>query len=304
MRAMLLIYRLGGRFVFRLFLYPVVLYYFLVNTVARNASLQYLRRLGQRYPELGIHGSLWDSYRHFVAFSENLLDKIAVWLNALDSERVKFPNRHLLLQLLEQGRGGILLGAHVGNLEICRAYAQLRDNIHLNVLIHTKHAEKFNRLLSSVERSGKIELIQVTELNPALAVRLHEKIDKGEFLVMVGDRIPVNSQGRTVQADFLGAAADFPQGPYLLASLMKCPVYTLFCYPQGKGYRIDMALFAERIAISRKEPQRSRELTGWAQQFSNCLEEHCRLAPLQWFNFFGFWDTVANSTDSGMRQPT
>jgi predicted LPLAT superfamily acyltransferase len=300
MRAMLLIYRLFGRLVFRVFLHPVVSYYFLTGTSARNASRDYLRRLGLYFPDLGIRGNGWDSYLHFIAFGETLLEKIIVWLGKLDPGQIDFHNRQLLVDLLEQGRGAILLGAHIGNLEICRALANLRGYIHLNILVHTKHAEKFNRLLGSVERGNNIELIQVTDLNPAVAIRLQEKIQRGEFLVLVGDRIPVTG-GRTVRARFLGEEAEFPQGPYLLASLLQCPVYTLLSYRHGGRYHIYLDAFAESIRIPRRQPQRDAILAELAQRFARHLEIHCRRVPWQWFNFYPFWDkpSLGNNSEPG-----
>jgi len=293
MRAMLLIYRLFGRSAFRLVLHPVVSYYFLMSRAGRDASRDYLRRVGEAFPELGLRGNWWDSYRHFIAFGENLLEKIVVWLGKLDPQRIQFHNRHLLVDLLEQRKGAMLLAAHIGNLELCRALADLRGYIHLNILVHTKHAEKFNRLLGSVERRGaNIELIQVTDLNPAVAIRLQDKLQNGEFLVMVGDRTPV-SGGRTVSAQFLGAEADFPQGPYLLASLLQCPVYTLLSYPLEGQYHIHLEPFAESIQVPHRQPQRAAMLQELAQRFASHLEYHCRRAPLQWFNFFPFWDRHA-----------
>ena len=179
---------------------------------------------------MGLGVSWLESYRHFLSFGETLLDKIIVWTGSIDPGQVDFPNRKLLLDLLGQKRGAMILSGHIGNLEICQAIANLRGHIHLNILVHTKHAEKFNRLLGGGGGSATIQLIQVTELNPAIAIELQEKIEHGEFLVLVGDRIPVKGS-RTVRASFLGKDAEFPQGPYLLASLMRCPVYTLFCYP-------------------------------------------------------------------------
>jgi predicted LPLAT superfamily acyltransferase len=298
MRAMLLIYRVFGRWAFRLVLHPVVSYYFLMGRAGRDASRDYLRRLGEFYPELGLRGGWWDSYRHFIAFGENLLEKIVVWLGKLDPQRIQFHNRHLLLDLLEQRKGAMLLGAHIGNLELCRALADLRGYIHLNILVHTKHAEKFNRLLGSVERRGaNIELIQVTDLNPAVAIRLQDKLQNGEFLVMVGDRTPV-SGGRMVPAQFLGAEADFPQGPYLLASLLQCPVYTLLSYPLEGQYHIYLEPFAESIQVPHRQPQRAAMLKELAERFAAHLERHCRRAPLQWFNFFPFWDRQAGGGEA------
>lgn len=288
-RILVWVYRLCGRWVFRLVLRPVVTYYFLSGRIARNASQEYLRRLGQSYPELGLSGEWRESYRHFLSFGETLLDKIIVWTGSIKPDQVDFPKRKLLLDLLEQKRGAILLSGHIGNLELCQAIADLRGHIRLNILVHTKHAEKFNRLLGSSKGSATIRLIQVTELNPTVAIELQQKIEQGEFLVLVGDRIPV-SGGRIVQANFLGKRAEFPQGPYLLASLLRCPVYTLFCFNDDGRFHIDLELFAESIRIPRSEPQRLQMIETLARRYAERLEAHCRTAPFQWFNFYPYWN--------------
>ena len=289
-RTLVWVYRIFGRWVFRLFLRPVVSYYFLTGRIPRDASREYLRRLGLCFPELNLSGGWWESYRHFLSFGETLLDKIIVWTGSIAPNQVDFPNRKLLLDLLEQKRGAILLSGHVGNLEICQAIANLRGHIHLNILIHTKHAEKFNRLLGGSGGSATIQLIEVTELNPAIAIDLQNKIERGEFLVLVGDRIPVKGS-RTVRTSFLGKEAEFAQGPYLLASLLRCPVYTLFCYSVDGRFHIDLDVFAEAIRLPRTEPQRGQMLETLARRYAERLETLCRAQPLQWFNFFPFWNT-------------
>jgi predicted LPLAT superfamily acyltransferase len=297
-RALVWVYRIFGRWAFRLFLLPVVSYYFLTGRTARNASREYLRRLGRHFPELGLSGSGWESYRHFLSFGETLLDKIIAWTGNIDPSQVGFPNHQLLLDLLGQKRGAMILSGHVGNLEICQAIANLRGHIHLNILVHTKHAEKFNRLLGGSGGSETIRLIQVTELNPATAIDLQEKIERGEFLVLVGDRIPVQGS-RTVSASFLGKDAEFPQGPYLLASLLRCPVYTLFCYPTGGRFQINLEFFAESIRVPRHEPQRRQMLEALARRYAERLEAHCHAAPFQWFNFYPYWNLSTDAESGG-----
>jgi len=300
-RTLVWIYRIFGRWVFRLILRPVVSYYFLTGKAAREASRDYLRRLGHYYPELGLSNGWWQSYLHFLSFGETLLDKIVAWMGRIAPSQVDFPNRPLLLEMVAQKRGAMILSGHIGNLELCQAIANLRGDVRLNILVHTRHAEKFNRLLGGGKASATINLIQVTELNPAIAIELQDKIERGEFLVMVGDRIPVKG-GRTVRTKFLGEDAEFPQGPYLLASLLRCPVYTLFCYPIGGRFRIHLEPFAESIRIPRTEPQRQEILEALARGYAECLEAHCRAAPLQWFNFFPFWTPSAGKPDSEASQ--
>lgn len=294
-RLLVWIYRVFGRFAFRLILRPVVSYYFLTGTVARAASREYLRRLAAYYPELQLNANGWLSYRHFLSFGETLLDKIIAWMGCIDPQLVDFPNRPLLLERVAQQRGALLLSGHIGNLELCQAIAHLRAQVHLNILVHTRHAEKFNQLLGRGEGSATIRLIQVTELNPAIAIELQDRIERGEFVVMVGDRIPVQGS-RTVKAPFLGEVADFPQGPYLLASLLRCPVFTLFCYPSAGRYQVRLEPFADSIRIPRQEPQRQQMLEALARRYAECLEAHCRAEPLQWFNFYPYWNRVANET--------
>lgn len=296
-RTLVWIYRVFGRWAFRLILRPVVSYYFLTGKVAREASMDYLRRLSAAYPELNLKVGWWLSYRHFLSFGETLLDKIIAWMGCIDPNQVDFPNRPVLLKLIEQKRGAMILSGHIGNLELCQAIADMRGLIRLNILVHTRHAEKFNRLLGRGEGSATIKLIQVTELNPAIAIELQDKIDNGEFLVMVGDRIPVQG-GRTVKATFLGEQADFPQGPYLLASLLRCPVFTLFCYPTQGRYRVHLEPFSEPFRIPRGEPKRSQRLSRLAQNYATTLEQHCKAEPLQWFNFYPYWQSADTETDT------
>ncbi|HHH38964.1 MAG TPA: lipid A biosynthesis acyltransferase [Sedimenticola sp.] len=289
MRFLLGVYLLLGRPAFRLFLYPVVGYYFVVNRQARAASREYLRQLHRFAPELGLDDTLWHSYRHFLSFAECLLDKIVVWLGRFETETVTFHHRNLFLELLDRGEGGLIVTAHLGNLEICRALADFRKRLRLNILVHTKHAQKFNRLLGSVDKARNMTLIQVTEIDPATAILLQDKVRQGEFVVLVGDRIPVGSPERVVELPFLGRPAPFPQGPWLLAHLLQCPVFTLFCYRRGGGYHIHFDPLHDRVRLPRGRSERLAAIRQQARPFVDRLQRHCLRAPLQWFNFYPFW---------------
>ena len=72
----------------------------------------------------------------------------------------------------------------------------------MNVLVHTRHAEHFNRLLGEAGASH-LRLIQVSELNPAVMLQLNQRLENGEWLAIAGDRVPLHG-GRNVQVDFLG----------------------------------------------------------------------------------------------------
>jgi predicted LPLAT superfamily acyltransferase len=283
MRTLLWIYRLGGRPIVRGFLYPVVAYYWLVNREGRTASREYLRRVAALAPGIPSYGS----FRHFMTFAEAILDKLAAWSGMITLNDVEYHGREPVLEMIRQGRGVLLLGSHLGNLEVCRVIASLEQNIRVNVLVHTRHAEKFNALLSRYNSASGLNLIQVTEITAETSMRLADKIDQGEIVIVAADRTPVDNRFRVAAADFLGAKALFPEGPLILASLLKCPVFTVFCLKQQGKYVIYFDRFSDGLKFSRK--QRAEELRKAVQRYADRLQAYCLKEPLQWFNFYPFW---------------
>ena len=95
--------------------------------------------------------------------------------------------------------------------------------------------------------------------------------------------------GRTVRVDFLGHDAAFPQGPWLLAGLLKCPVNLLMCLKHKNRYRLSIEPFAELIEWKRNT--REQVIALWTARYAARLGQFCLEAPLQWFNFYPFWKT-------------
>ncbi|MCK5831607.1 MAG: hypothetical protein KAH20_15035 [Methylococcales bacterium] len=287
MHLLLKVYLIFGRTVLQLFLYPVVSYYWVINRKGRVASRQYLKRISTYLDNPGINDGLKGSYLHFISFANTLIDKLAAWSGSLTLDDVDYHGRESIIKHVDRGQGVLILGSHLGNLEVCRVIAQLRNKVVINVLVHTKHTEKFNSLLNKYADSGKLHLIQVTSVNAATAMLLQDKIEAGEMVIIAADRTPVAGQGRTAQANFLGQPASFPQGPFVLALLLKCPVYTLFCIKEQGRQNIYFDLFSDGLSFSRKE--RTAAIQQCVEDFSARLQSYCLKAPLQWFNFYDFW---------------
>lgn len=302
------VHRLLGRWPFRLCLYPVVFYYWATRPLARRASLDYLRRLQARHPVFAHAPGTLHSLRHFIAFADSLLDKLLALSGRYRFEHMRFTGREPLFAMIERGQGGIFITAHIGCLELCRAaigdrHAALR----LTVLVHTAHAERFNRVLqrlgndASTPHGSRVQLLQVSEVTPATAVLLAEKVAQGEFIAIAGDRVPVelhNHASKTVRAPFLGAEAAFPIGPYVLAALLRCPLYLMACTrvtvpgPSGKplsSYELRFEPIAEQVLLPRANRQGA--LAELAARYALCLESTVARSPYDWFNFYPFWDS-------------
>jgi predicted LPLAT superfamily acyltransferase len=285
MKILLLVYRLLGRFGFRIILFPVMSYYYLSQKKARQASAEYLSKLSQTQPVE--NPTSLSSFHHFLMFGEILLDKFLVWMGHIRREDVIFETPEAFQQIDNSTRGGIIIVSHLGNTEVCSALAHQLPNIRMTVLVYTQHAEKFNSLMKKVNSSARIEMLQVTDMSPATAMLLSERVAAGEFIVIAGDRTPVTGQSRVSRVDFLGSPALLPQGAFILSGLLKCPVYLMFCLKQQTHYHIYLERFTEQLNFSRKD--RQKNLQQAVQDYAIRLEHYCRITPLQWFNFFPFW---------------
>jgi predicted LPLAT superfamily acyltransferase len=302
LRIVFTCYRLLGERATQLLLYPVVAYFLLTGSKARTASLAYLRRVHAYNADARPAPGWRESFRHMLAFAQSGLDKLAAWMGGIDSARIDFPNQAEFERLLASGRGAVLIGSHLGNLEMTRALACKLQKAVINAVVYTDHAQRFNDTLAQANASFGVNLIQVSHLGPDTAIMLRDKIERGELIVIVGDRTPPNEGGSSSHVsriDFLGQPAPFAHGPFILASLLDCPVYLFFCLREsdrgerGERYRIHFEPFAERIALPRNE--RQKRLQGYLQQYAQRLEAHCLQAPYQWFNFYDFWQQDAAS---------
>ena len=303
MRLMFWICRIFGRWPFRLVLYPVLLWYLIAKPAARRASADYLRRVGAFNPASTIKPGMLTVLRHFASFGESILDKMLVWSGLFKPEQTEFHGHEQLVQSIAQQRGGLLVCSHLGNLELCRVMSRRRAGLKLTVLVHTKHAQAFNRMLGQLDPDSQLNLMQVTEITPATAMQLSEKIEQGEFIVIAGDRVPVSQHPRVAMASFLGQPAPFPVGPYILASLLQCPIYMLFSMRSGRHSEIHIELLRESVRLPRKGREGRKgydeALAELAAQYAARLEQFCLRAPLQWFNFYDFWHhSTMDTTDA------
>ena len=279
--------RLGRRVVAPV-VWLVVLYFYLTGRRARQSITQYQRRLTATHPEATLprHARV---YRHYLAFATALLDKLDVWQNKITLADVDLIDPDGLHAHMRGGSGQMLVGSHLGNIEICRALAEREQKLTINVLVHDKHAQAFNRLLGEAG-AVHLRMIQVSELDAPRMMELAQALQRGEWIAIAGDRVPLSGE-RTVDVDFLGARAPLPQGPWLLAGLLGCPVNVLDCTRHDGRYRIAMTRLTDGVRWTRAT--RDREVARWAQAYADHLAASCARAPLQWFNFYPFWSDDA-----------
>ncbi|MDN3629852.1 glycosyltransferase family 2 protein [Vibrio lentus] len=291
-KLLLTVYTLLGRGVFNLILRGVMRYYHLTGKRARNASEQYLFQLKAYAEQQNIElPAELTSYNHLLSFGHTMLDKLAAWKGDFSVDNLTIHGQDQFESMVENQQGVLILGSHLGNIELCRALGRRHSNIKINALVFTEHAERFNSVMKAVNPQSDLNLIQVTSMGPDTAILLQQKLEQGEWIVIVGDRTSTSKESRSVWAEFLGKEAPFPQGPFMLASVLKAPVFLLFGLRDDSQSKPHFDVYFEHFSDKIELPRKTREqsLQQVVQKYANRLEHYTLKAPLQWYNFFNFW---------------
>lgn len=290
-RTLLACHRAFGRTPFRAVLAPVLLFYWSTSPEVRRASLEWLDRARPEARPAGHREGL----AHLARFAETILDKFAV-------QAGNDPDVELIIEGDEPfrndppNRGCIILTSHAGCQELLSREAGFHTEHPIVVLQHTHHAAEFNRLLKEAgARPPEVLFREVSGFSPALAMELDELVARGAYVVVAGDRTPIESDARkgTVRVPFFGEPARFPTGGALLALLLKCPLRQMTCTRTASAsgrriaYRVRFDSIEEMPSASRAE--RAERLEGWVAKYAANLERELARSPYDWFNFYDFW---------------
>jgi predicted LPLAT superfamily acyltransferase len=93
---------------------------------------------------------------------------------------------------------------------------------------------------------------------------------------------------RIARAMFLGHMADLPAGPYLMAAVLRCPVWLLACQHEGDHYHAGIELLTAKVTLARHDRQAG--LDEQAAGFAAWMTARLRESPYDWFNFYPFWE--------------
>ena len=279
MRFLIGLATLFGRGPASLVLRIVALYYVTFHGKARRALRVYYAQLD------GSKASFRALWRHIYVFAQVALDRFFFAKGQHHRFVVTRQGDHHLERLAKEGRGAILLCAHVGSQAAMGAHGD-DERLAINVVGYFKNARMINALLARMNPNGQARVVNIERNSVTSVLDLKERVDRGELLAIAADRTGLNE--RFVTVDFLGAKAQLPKGPFLLASMLKCPVYVTFAlFRSPNRYELSCEPLCESLDVPRN--QRDSAIADAAQRYADSVGRHCRLAPDNWFNFYNFW---------------
>lgn len=269
-----------GRKPARLLVRAIAAYYVLFDRSAKRASSIWLERVHGREP------SLSDIYRHIFCFAQVILDRLLFVRGADDAFEITRTGTKALEEQVDTGKGAFLLGAHLGSMDAMRAEGQ-NQKLPVSIVGHFENARMINSVLEALNPDLSSQVIHAGKDPINLALTLRDRISAGELIALTADRVGIND--KFVEVDFFGAPAAFSTGPFILASVLNCPIYLVFgLYFEPNRYELYCELFSERIELPRGN--REEALKTVVSSYASRLESYCRRAPDNWFNFYDFWE--------------
>lgn len=291
---MLWVYRLFGRRVAEVFLYPITAYFFLRHGRERRASLEYFQRLRSAYPDAmpGGRAPTWRHvYKHFLEFAQMILDRPAIMTGETRDYVFSRHGQDLLERLTREKRGAVLLSAHLGSLDIMQVLAEDQGLI-INALMFRGNSQNVSREFKPLYSRKNVRILEHDPSSVQTVFELRKCVQRGELVALNIDRVGPSHGARRERVSwipFLGREAAFPQSPLILASLLECPVLLIFGLRTGdRAYEFHAEEFSDRIVLPRGS--REAQLDLILRRYVERLEFYCRRAPYQWFNFYDFWD--------------
>lgn len=216
--------------------------------------------------------------RVFPNFCKNLVDFFSMHRLSDDAvlARTDFPDASLIAKLLGEGKGLILLTAHLGTWEVAgRLVVALGHK--LNVVALKQPSEKMNELFQGQRKGGGMRVIPMGNAARECIAALRNK----ELVAIVCDR-DFTAQRNLVP--FFGKPARLPHGIARLAVSTGAPLLLGVCVrtPEER-FRV---LVGKPIFPSDEADDAQRIQREIASQ----LETFVAQFPDQWFLFHDFWD--------------
>jgi len=233
----------------------------------------------------------WLVFKHFLLFGRALIDRTAILAGNVKHFSFSFDGENHLRDAVTEGRGVLLLTAHMGNWEAAGALLSRLD-VPITVTGFDNETTAVRQLLNR-DSKAKFRLLPLTG-SPTDTIPLVAALRRGEVVAMMGDR-PYGSPAADIP--FLGGTASFPIGGYVIAAIARAPLVHVFSLSEPGG-RYHFFGFPPQRPQMPPHAQRDAYLRECAGRFAADLATILQRDPLQWYNFFPFWRQPASQTQN------
>ena len=271
-----------GRGASRIVLYGIAAYFLIFAPAARRVSRSYLRRALKLEALADVS---WRAlFRHFLSFASVIHDRVFLINDRYELFDIRVHNQALIDEMIAEGQGMFLIGAHLGSFEVLRAIGRKQPGLRIAMAMYEENARKINAALKAINPAAQQDIIALGHINSMIEV--HDLLAQGAIVGMLADRSLGTDD--THQVNFLGDPALLPVGPFRMAAIMKRPIlFMTGLYRGGNRYDIHFEELADFSNLGSRG--RNIAVNEAIARYALLLEKYCHHAPYNWFNFFDFW---------------
>lgn len=220
------------------------------------------------------------TYKNHCLFGQVVIDKFAMY--AGKKFRIEIDGQEYYQKLAARDESFITLSSHVGNCEIA-GYTLTQEKKVLNALVF--YGEKTSVMTNRAKLfAGKN--VKMIPVRPDLGhlFEIDQALQKGEIVSMPADRI-FGSQ-KKLSLPFMGQTADFPYGPFSVATLHGLNVLVLHVI---KIKSLTYKIYVTPLDYDKDAP-RQEQINQLATGYAAEVERIVKIYPTQWYNYFEFWN--------------
>lgn len=268
-----------GRRTARAVLHLIAAYFLMFAPASRRASGSYLDRA------LGRPAHWRDIYRHFFTFAATIHDRVYLLNQRFDLFHFEVYGEEELLDRIASRTGLFLIGAHLGSFEVIRSLGCRYTDMRIARVMYEDNARRINAALAAINPDAVQDIIALGHIDSMLRVR--ELLDEGGIVGVLADRT-TGDDDALIPVRILGSDTRLPAGPFRMAALLRRPVmFMTGLYLGGNRYAVHFEPIADFSGTANH--QRSSAVEAAVARYAALLDQYCREAPYNWFNFFNFW---------------
>jgi KDO2-lipid IV(A) lauroyltransferase len=247
----------------------------------RKVTLNNLSLAFPTLPDRALRVTAARTYRHFGRVAASL--SVVPLLKAEDVGRwIHADGSDVLLQVLDEGKGGIVYSGHLGNWEIMGAISA-RLGLPVSFVVARQSNERVEALMDRYRQSAGIEIIK-----RAHAVRgVLSALQRNRLVAMLIDQ-DAHEDGAFVP--FFGRLASTPRGPAVFHLRTGAPLIFAHC--------VRLPRERYRIRFSRTDTAAFDDADKLTAHMTAKLEAAIRETPEQWFWMHRRWKTRPPASSS------
>jgi len=151
----------------------------------------------------------------------------------------------------------------------------------INIVMYDGEGEQIKNYMEQFDEKRSFNIIFIKE-DMSHIYEMSAALNRNELICLHADRFRPGN--RIMQHELLGEQANFPAGPFILASKLRAPVCFVFAFKESN--------FQYHFYSEPGKTYEGRGTTGMEamlDDYVQLLEQRLKQYPEQWFNYYDFW---------------